>query len=103
MTWYFKDGTIAELGGLVRGNSALAQALRADVVYASEGGHVPVFLREHPCEAAQLDVTDARIVRRWLQAAAYVHKVELQPYSERLDLQRSPWQTPAPSVPGRIY
>lgn len=70
MKWELSDGTEVSLGGRVRGTSAVAEALRADVLKAKGGFLVPVQVEMAPCKPRRLDLEDAQLVNEWLNAHA---------------------------------
>jgi hypothetical protein len=73
--WRFADGTELELGGVVRGETDLARALRVDVADVRRG-YPPGVYRVAP-GFEPLDLNDAELVSSWSLNVASLHDVEV--------------------------
>ncbi len=65
-TWRFSDGTTAELGGTIEGDSLFAQELRA----ALEQPEILVLVGRVPSGGVRLDKNDPALFDAWLQQEA---------------------------------
>lgn len=89
MIWRFSDGTTAELGGKVEGDSLFAQELRADLVENRCG----VQLYDGPGGGKWLDRNDAALFDAWL-------KQEMtRPFRKELKLRMTERPEGIPPVP----
>jgi hypothetical protein len=93
VTWTFSDGTEVDLGVKVRGSSAFANALRADLKIGVDVRVGPV-----PAEITELDQDDEQQVARWLTDMARIHRVRISSGPEPEPAKSSPSITGAERV-----
>ncbi|HST56285.1 MAG TPA: hypothetical protein VLJ42_10410 [Solirubrobacteraceae bacterium] len=101
MVWVFSDGTEVRLGGDVRGQSALAERLRQDVVaITEEGAPIPVVVRPPP-GSEPLDLDSAPHVDAWVRQWARLRDADIvsAPVVDRLGDDSAADD----SEPGRVY
>lgn len=85
MIWLFSDGTVFELGGVVRGSSDLARTLRRDVELVRLGVPPSVVILAPGLE--DLDLDSAEHVDVWLHERAGYWGVEI---ASAPDFERRP-------------
>ncbi len=96
MTWILSDGTEVDLGGRVRGDSSLADALKQDVVGRKRGRPTWVLVGPIPGPRVRLQLDDPALVDAWIRQVAVRYDVTVMsgPEIEPIKRPESPEYPP---------